>query len=79
MKLIDNINQLLGDSLKARLKPDAKLQIAASCFSICAYDAFADFFASSGLQFKPAPVFTRDTLEARSKLLYSITRNIWGV
>jgi len=39
MKLIDNINQLLGDELKETLQPGAKLKIAASCFSIYAYEA----------------------------------------
>lgn len=39
MELIDNINTLLGESLKGTLKPGAKLKIAASCFSIYAYVA----------------------------------------
>ncbi len=39
MKLIDNINSLLGDELKNGLLPGAKLKIAASCFSIYAYEA----------------------------------------
>ena len=34
MELIDNINRLLGDDLKQTLKPGARLQIAASCFSM---------------------------------------------
>ncbi len=32
MEIIDNINRLLGDSLKSTVKPGAKLQIAA-CFA----------------------------------------------
>ncbi|CEN56470.1 hypothetical protein [Candidatus Methylopumilus turicensis] len=39
MKLIDNINNLLGDDLKDSAKPGSKLKIAASCFSIYAYEA----------------------------------------
>ncbi len=39
MKLIDNINSLLGDELKNSLLPGTKLKIAASCFSIYAYEA----------------------------------------
>jgi len=39
MKIIDNLNTLLGDDLKASIRPDSKLQIAASCFSIYAYEA----------------------------------------
>ena len=39
MEIIDNINHLLGDDLKTILKPDSKLKIAASCFSIYAFEA----------------------------------------
>ncbi|OIO53660.1 MAG: helicase [Alphaproteobacteria bacterium CG_4_10_14_0_2_um_filter_63_37] len=39
MKIIDNINTLLGDDLKASIKPKSRLKIAASCFSIYAYEA----------------------------------------
>lgn len=39
MKMIDGINELLGDDLKTSLKAKTKLKIAASCFSIYAYEA----------------------------------------
>lgn len=39
MKLIDNINCLLGEDLKAAIHPKARIKIAASCFSIYAYEA----------------------------------------
>lgn len=39
MRLIDNINSLLGEDFKQTLKPGSKLKIAASCFSIYAYVA----------------------------------------
>ena len=39
MEIIDNITTLLGDDLKKSLQPNAKLKIAASCFSIYAYEA----------------------------------------
>ena len=39
MELIDNINRLLGDDLKKTLKPYARLKIAASCFSMYAFEA----------------------------------------
>ena len=42
MELIDNINNLLGDSLKTSLIPGARLKIAASCFSIYAYEALKE-------------------------------------
>ena len=37
--IIDNINHLLGDNLKQTIKQGSKLKIAASCFSIYAFEA----------------------------------------
>jgi len=42
MEIIDNINHLLGDSLKQELTPGSRLKIAASCFSIYAYEALKE-------------------------------------
>ena len=39
MEIIDNITTLLGDNLKKTLRPDSKLKVAASCFSIYTYEA----------------------------------------
>ncbi|NPV76263.1 MAG: DEAD/DEAH box helicase family protein [Anaerolineae bacterium] len=39
MELIDNISRLLGDDLKKTVKAGARLKIAASCFSMYAYEA----------------------------------------
>lgn len=39
MEIIDNINRLLGDDLKQMVRPGAKLRVAASCFSIYAFEA----------------------------------------
>ncbi|ABM59209.1 SNF2-related protein [Verminephrobacter eiseniae] len=39
MELIDNITHLLGDDLKRTLQPGARLKIAASCFSMYAFEA----------------------------------------
>lgn len=39
MEIINNISRLLGDDLKRSLKPGAKLKVAASCFSMYAYEA----------------------------------------
>ncbi|MDA1055631.1 MAG: helicase-related protein, partial [Planctomycetota bacterium] len=39
MQILDNINQLLGDNLKQTITPGSKLKIAASCFSIYAFEA----------------------------------------
>ncbi len=52
MEIIDNINQLLGDNLKQTLKPGARLQVAASCFSIYAFEALkAELEQIDSLQF----------------------------
>lgn len=52
MQIIDNISTLLGDDLKKTLQPDAKLKIAASCFSIYAYEALkAELEHIDSLQF----------------------------
>ncbi|MCP5358406.1 MAG: DEAD/DEAH box helicase family protein [Pseudomonadales bacterium] len=39
MELIDNISRLLGDDLKQTIRPGTRLKIAASCFSMYAYEA----------------------------------------
>ena len=39
MHIIDNINTLLGDDLKTELVSGSKLKVAASCFSIYAFEA----------------------------------------
>jgi len=42
MKLIDNINELLGDDLRQTIEPRSKLRITASCFSIYAFEALKE-------------------------------------
>ncbi len=39
MKLIDNINELLGDDFKRSIRPGSRVRVAASCFSIYAFEA----------------------------------------
>ena len=39
MEVIDNVTRFLGDDLKRTMVPGAKVAIAASCFSIFAYEA----------------------------------------
>ncbi|WP_235938195.1 helicase-related protein [Chitinophaga solisilvae] len=39
MDIIDNVNKLFGDDLKAAIKDKSRVKIAASCFSIYAYEA----------------------------------------
>ena len=68
MRLIDNINTLLGEDLKSTLTPGSKVRIAASCFSIYAYVALKRELESiDSLEF----IFTSPTFvpsEASDKL-----------
>jgi SNF2 family DNA or RNA helicase len=61
MELIDNINRLLGDDLKQTLQPRARLKIAASCFSMYAFEALKEELEKvDELQF----IFTSPTFTA---------------
>jgi SNF2 family DNA or RNA helicase len=42
MKLIDNVSELFGDDLKAEITPGSKVRIAASTFSIFAFEALRE-------------------------------------
>ena len=68
MELIDNINTLLGDDLKKSLTHGSKLKIAASCFSIYAYEALkTELEKVDSLEFIfTSPTFT--TSEATDKV-----------
>lgn len=58
MELIDNISQLLGDDLKKTLVSRAKFKVAASCFSIYAFEALkAELERVESLEF----IFTKPT------------------
>ena len=69
MNLIDNINSLLGNDLKSTLKPGAKLQIAASCFSMYAYVALKkELEAIDSLEFIfTSPTFVPDQVADKLK------------
>lgn len=62
MKIIDNINSLLGEDIKASISPKSRLKIAASCFSIYAYEALKIELAKvESLEFIfTAPTFVAD-------------------
>ena len=62
MELIDNINRLLGDDLKRTMVPGSKLKVAASCFSIYAYEALkSELEGIDSLQFVfTSPAFIPD-------------------
>ena len=65
MKIIDNINSLLGGNLKASIHSKAKLKIAALCFSIYAYEALKSELA----RIEPVEfIFTAPTFGGRSLL-----------
>lgn len=58
MEVIDNVSRLLGDSLKRTIGADSKLRIAASCFSIYAFEALkSELEKIDSLQF----IFTSPT------------------
>lgn len=58
MKIIDNINSLLGNDLKISLRPESRLKIATSSFSIYAYEALKSELAKiKSLEF----IFTTPT------------------
>ncbi len=62
MELIDNINRLFGDDLKQALVSGARLKVAASCFSMYAYEALkAELEKIEELSFIfTAPTFVAD-------------------
>lgn len=67
MRIIDNLNELLGDDLKGSIEPGSKLRIAASTFSIFAFEALKrELQAIDSLEFIfTAPSFT--TAQATDK------------
>ncbi|WP_218314504.1 helicase-related protein [Halomonas sp. 18071143] len=67
--MIDNINRLLGDDLKATVTPGARLKIAASCFSIYAFEALKkELTGVESLQFIfTAPTFVPNEVTDRLK------------
>jgi Helicase conserved C-terminal domain/SNF2-related domain len=69
MQLLDNVSQLLGDDLKQALKPGARLKIAASCFSIYAYESLkAELEKIEALEFMfTAPTFVPNEVTDRLK------------
>ena len=67
MDVLDNISRLLGDDLKQALKPGARLKVAASCFSMYAYEALkAELEQIGDLEFIfTAPTFVADEVTDR--------------
>ena len=69
MELLDNINKLFGDDLKDTLRSKSKLKVAASCFSIYAYEALKkELERLDGLEFIfTAPTFIADEVTDKIK------------
>ena len=62
MEVLDNISRLLGDDLKGTVRPKAKVRIAASSFSIYAFEALKqELEGVEALQF----IFTKPTFVAQ--------------
>jgi len=67
--MLDNINRLLGDDLKETIRPGSRLRIAASYFSIYAYEALKkELSGVDSLQFIfTAPTFVPNEVADRLK------------
>ncbi|WP_020683180.1 helicase-related protein [Marinobacterium rhizophilum] len=67
--MIDNINRLLGDDLKEAVTPGSRLKIAASCFSIYAFEALKSELSNiDSLEFIfTAPTFVPNEVTDRMK------------
>lgn len=72
MKIIDNVNTRLGDDLKAEIKKGSKLAIAASTFSIYAFEALKKELKSvEELRFVfTSPTFFQEDLPKESREFY---------
>lgn len=72
MNLIDNINNRLGDDLKQEIRKGSKLSIAASSFSIYAFEALKKELKSiDELQFIfTSPTFIEEQLQQKSREFY---------
>ena len=72
MKLIDNINSTLSDDLKQQLKSGSRLSIAASCFSIYAFQELKEQLKDiKELRFIfTSPTFTTDRTPKQQREFY---------
>lgn len=72
MKLIDNITQRLGDDLKAEIKKGSKVAIAASSFSIYAFEELKkELKGIDQLRFIfSSPAFVEEKLQKESRQFY---------
>lgn len=84
MEIINNIEKLLGDDLKHILKRGSKVSIAASCFSIYAYESLKkELEQIEELRFIfNSPTFIKDKIEKEQREFYipklNRERSIYG-
>jgi len=84
VQIIDNVSQLLGDDLKATMVRGSRLRVAASCFSIFAFEALkAELSKVDSLQFVftspsfiPNEVTDRFSKERREFFIPKVRREI---
>jgi hypothetical protein len=80
MDLINNIDRLLGDDLRQSIRPRAKLSIAASCFSLFAFEALKrEVEGIDSLRFIfTSPTFVADQIarEKREFFIPKLTREM---
>ena len=76
IKIIDNVNSTLASDLKTIITPNSKLQIAAACFSIYAYQELKDQLKDiSELQFIfTSPTFTTEKTSKKEKREFYIPK-----
>lgn len=72
MEIIDNVQKLLGDDLKSTLKRGSKVSIAASCFSMYAYESLKkELEQIDELRFIfNSPTFIKDKIEKEKREFY---------
>ena len=77
VEVINNINSLLGDDLKQSLQPRSKVSIAASCFSIYAYEALKEELNQvEEVRFIfTSPTFVTDNIKKEKREFYIPKRN----
>src|SRR5688572_1236539 len=69
LELLDNINRLLGDSLRQSLRPATKVKLAAATFSIYAFEALkSELETVEGFEFIfTSPTFVPDEVTDAAK------------
>ena len=77
MEIINNIDKLLGDDLKNTLERNSKISIAASYFSIYAYEVLKEELKQiEGLRFIfNSPTFIKDKIEKEKREFYIPKQN----